>query len=461
MENNHAGEPGPLRQAFGHPRGLYVLAGTELWDRISFHGMQALLTLYMVGYLLQPGHVERIAGFSTFRAIVQGVTGPLTTIGLASQIFGLYVGMVSLLPLLGGWIGDRFLGRRGAVVLGGLLMVGGHFAMAFDASFLLALVLLMTGAGFLRGNLVPQIDTLYPPADRRRADAFQIYFSMVNGGAFIAPLLTGSLQAGFGWHIAFGFAGVGMLLGLVIYLAGGRDLPPARAHVAEQTRAPLGQTERRRLVTLLLVAPAGTAFYIAQSQIWNVYNLWARDHVQMRIGSFDMPIPWLQSLDGLAPLAFMPPMVLFWRWQARRGQEPDDLGKVIAGCVIFAVGTLWLALAGLVFGGGKAPLLWAVLFHLLSNLGWLYFVPIMAALFVEGAPAGMRGLMYGVFSAAIFAAGLISGRLGGLYETLSAPAFWTLHAAFPAAAAALMFAFQRPIRRGLSQGPGADAAIEV
>ncbi|HWG67892.1 MAG TPA: hypothetical protein VN692_00605, partial [Steroidobacteraceae bacterium] len=117
----------PARQVFGHPRGLVVLAGTELWDRISFHGMQALLTLYMVGQLFTPGHVEKIAGFQGFRAAVEGVFGHLTPQGLATQVFGLYVGLVYFTPALGGWLGDRVLGRTRAVILGGLLMTAGHF----------------------------------------------------------------------------------------------------------------------------------------------------------------------------------------------------------------------------------------------------------------------------------------------------------------------------------------------
>ncbi len=441
--------PAPLRQAFGHPRGLYVLAGTELWDRISFHGMQALLTLYMAGYLLLPGRVEHIAGFAAFRAAVQTVTGPLSVTALASQVFGLYVGLVYLSPLGGGWLGDRVLGRRPTVILGGLLMTAGHFAMAFDASFLLALLLLILGAGALRGNLQPQIDTLYPPGDRRRADAFQIYYSMINAGAFIAPLLTGWLQVEWGWHIGFGFAGVGMLVGLAIYVGGARELPGDARRVAAAQRARLTPDERVRLITLFLLVPVTAAFYIAQSQVWNVYNLWVRDHVQMRVGTFDVPIPWLQSLDGLSPLIFLPPMLAFWRWQARRGAEPDDLGKVAIGCFIFAAGTLWLALAGLVFGAARTPLLWAVFFHLLSNLGWLYFTPIMAALFVESAPAGLRGVMTGVNFSAIFVASLISGRLGGLYEGLSPPAFWTLHAAIVGAGGLYALVFGAPLRRGL------------
>ncbi len=135
------------RGLFSHPPGLAVLAGTEFWDRVSFHGLQSLLTLYMVEQLLLPGHVEAITGFASFRHAIEGVTGPLSTQALAAQIFGLYIGLVNFTPVFGGWIGDRVLGRRKTVALGALLMTAGHFCMAFDAAFLLALLLLMTGAG--------------------------------------------------------------------------------------------------------------------------------------------------------------------------------------------------------------------------------------------------------------------------------------------------------------------------
>lgn len=131
------------REFLGHPRGLLFIGGTELWERISFHGMQALLVLYMVEYLLLPGHVENIARFGSFRAVIEGVTGPLSPQALASQIFGLYVGLVYLMPVFGGILGDRVLGRRRAVVIGALLMTAGHFCMAFERSFLVALLLLV------------------------------------------------------------------------------------------------------------------------------------------------------------------------------------------------------------------------------------------------------------------------------------------------------------------------------
>lgn len=447
------------RELWGNPRGLGVLAGTELFERISFHGMQALLTLYMADQLLRPGRVETIAGFTGFRAAVEAVTGPLSAQALGSQIFGLYVGLVYLAPLLGGWLGDRVLGRRAAVTLGGLLMTAGHFAMAFDRSFLLALLLLILGAGALRGNLQPQIDTLYPAEDRRRASAFQIYYAMVNTGAFIAPVLTGALAQSLGWHVAFGFAGLGMLAGLAVYLLGGRDLPPDVRRADATRRAKLTPDERRRLATLFALAPVTLAFYVAQSQVWNTYNLWVRDHVTMRVGGFDVPIPWLQSLDGLSPLLFLPPMLWFWRWQAARGREPDDLGKVAIGCFIFAGGVLWLALGDVVSGGARLPLLWAVAFHLVSNLGWLYFTPIMAALFVNKAPAGLRGVMTGVNFSAVFVANLVSGRLGGFYEALTPAQFWCLHAAVVGAGGVYALLLAKPLRQGLAQDSARIVAV--
>src|SRR3954470_22752458 len=181
------------KEAFGQPRGLWVLAGAELWERISFHGMQALLVLYMAGVLFLPGHVEHVAGFAQFRGAVETVTGPLSVQALAAQTFGLYIGLVYFTPVLGGAIGDRLIGRRAAVTIGAVLMTCGHFSLAFDESFLAALLLLILGAGLLRGNLSAQVKSLYADGDRREADAFQLYYVGINIGAFIAPILTGAL----------------------------------------------------------------------------------------------------------------------------------------------------------------------------------------------------------------------------------------------------------------------------
>ena len=435
------------RTVFGHPRGLAVLGLTELWDRISFHGMQAVLVLFMVDQLLRPGHVEHIIGFAPIRAALEGVTGRLSNQALASQIFGLYVGLVAATPMLGGYLGDRVLGRARTVILGGLLMTAGHVCMAFDPSFLLALALLILGAGCLRANLSPQIGELYPPDDRRRDTAFQLYASMINLGAFIAPLVSGALAQAWGWHARFGFAGFGMLIGLLVYVGGRRDLPAADARAPRGEEVRLDSAQRRMVLLLLLLVPVASMFWVAQSQVWNTYNLWARDHIELDIGGWTMPVVWLQSLDVLAPFALLPPVLLFWAWQARRGAEPGSFAKMAIGCAIFAAGTAWLAGAGLVLDAhGRTPLWWAVAFHVSSNLGWLYFVPSCTALFVRIAPRSVSGLMIGVLSLSVTLGSFISGRLGGLYETLDPARFWLIHAAVVASGGALFYLIGKNVR---------------
>jgi POT family proton-dependent oligopeptide transporter len=284
------------------------------------------------------------------------------------------------------------------------------------------------------------VSDLYPPDDRRRDVAFQLYASSINLGGFVAPLASGALAQAWGWHAAFGFAGFGMLIGLIVYLAGRRDLPAVQVRTPRRERARLDPAQRRLVALLLLLVPVCALFWVAQSQVWNTYNLWARDHVELAFGGWTMPVVWLQSLDGLAPFVLLPPTLMFWRWQADRGVEPGGFTKLAIGCLIFAVGTAWLAAAGLVLdASGRTPLLWAVIFHVISNLGWLYFAPSATALFTRCAPRSVNGLMIGMLSLSVTLGSLVSGRLGGLYETLDPAAFWLLHAAVVGVGGALFW----------------------
>ena len=392
--------------------------------------MQALLVLYMVEQLLLPGHVEHIEGFAGLRSVIESATGPLSTQALASQIFGLYVGLVYFTPVFGGALGDRVLGRTRTVALGAFLMTAGHFSLAFDQSFLLALLLLILGAGCLRGNLAPQLGELYAKEDRRRTAAFQAYGATINIGAFIAPIVTGFLGQAYGWHFAFAFAGVGMLIGLAIYLSGRRYLPAERQRDATQAFEPLTAADKQIIVWLIALVLGTMMFWIAQSQVWNTYNIWVRDHVDLKFGSWTMPVPWLQSLDGLAPFIWLPVFLTVWRWQASRGREPGEFGKMAIGCVIFGASTMLLAAATYFpSASGKASLLWAIAFHMGSNIGWLYFSPITTALYSRAAPRSVNATMMGVNYLSVFLGSVISGRLGGLYEKLDPAQFWTLHAA--------------------------------
>ena len=439
------------RERFGHPRGLWVLAGTELWDRISFHGMQAILTLYLASELLLPGRIDHVVGFGPFRQAIESLTGPLTVQALATQTFGIYIALVYATPIIGGAIGDRLLSRRTTVTLGALSMTLGHFSLAFDVSFLLGLLLLASGAGLLRGNLQPQVKALYPAGDRRQGDAFQIYALSVNIGAFIAPLVTGALAAVYGWHVAFAFAGFGMLIGLIVYLVGQRDLVD-EPRVARAIRPPLRRDERAQIGWLLALWPALVCFWVAQSQIWNTYNLWVRDHIDLDVGGFAVPVPWLQSLDGLMPAISIPLMIMVWRKQAARGSEPALLVKLGLGALIFAASLLLLVVASHPPGSGaRASLVLPIAFHIVSNFGWIYFAPVATTLILTRAPESTRGTMVGINMLSVTAGSLISGRLGSLYERVAASDFWLIHAAIVGGAGLILLLLAKPLGRRLPE----------
>jgi proton-dependent oligopeptide transporter, POT family len=446
------------RDLFGQPRGLSFLSATIFWDAFAMYGPQAVMLLYMVEHLLLPGHVEAIIGLSSFRHMIESVTGPLSTQALAAQIFGLFAGLVRFTPVFGGLIGDRWLGRRNTIAVGCMLMAAGNFALASEPAFLIGLLLMILGAGCIGSNIQSQVGALYGPGDRRRDDGFQIYYLLLNIGAFVAPIIAGWQAVAFDWHVTFVTAGAGMLAGLGVYQMGGSSMAPDPAPRTRTTAPRLAPTERRAVAVLLGLVPLMALFWVAQSQVWNVYNLWVRDHVDLTIDGWTMPVPWLQALDALAPALLLPPILWLWRVQARRGSEPSDIGKMALGCAIFGAGTVWLAAASWVFGdGARVPLLWAVGFHFLSNAGWVFFVPISVALFARAAPAKVNAMMLGINSTAVFIGSTASGRLGGLYETLTPSAFWLLHAAVVGAGAMVFAVLDRPLRNILVRTAGGEA----
>jgi POT family proton-dependent oligopeptide transporter len=264
---------------FGHPKGLFYLAFTEAWERFSYYGMTALLILYMVNQALLPGHVENIVGFAGFRSALESIMGPLSPLAIASQLFGLYTGFVYFTPVLGGIIADRWIGQRNAVVIGALSMSAGHIAMAFDQSFLMALLLLIIGSGFLKGNISAQVGALYPPNDEsRRTRGFAIFSIAINFGAVSGPLLCGFLAQAYGWHYGFGVAAIFMFAGLLTYLSGYRHLP-AKVERRKKTSAQL-TTADRRIIGVLIVVMLLTVFQsVSYYQVANVFQVhWKSEH---------------------------------------------------------------------------------------------------------------------------------------------------------------------------------------
>src|SRR5689334_4937361 len=264
--------------------------------------MSALLVLYMVNQLLLPGHVEHVVGFAAFRGSIEGIFGTLSTQALASQIFGLYSGFVYFTPVLGGWLGDR-IGQRSAVVLGALSMAGGHLAMTFDQSFLLALLLLIVGSGLLKGNISAQVGSVYPADDEaRRTRGFAIFSTAINLGAVTGPLMCGFLGTRFGWHVDYGAAALFMLGALATYLSGYRHLPAKVERRNRGSQASLSSADRKAIAALVAVMAIVVLAYIAYYQLANVHPVWLQQHANLNAGGFEIPIPWFYSIDPLVSM---------------------------------------------------------------------------------------------------------------------------------------------------------------
>jgi POT family proton-dependent oligopeptide transporter len=451
------------RSFIGHPRGLGYIAFTEAWERFSYYGMQALLVLYMVNRLLHPGHIEHIAGFGPFRHLIESFRGPLSVQALASTIFGLYTGLVYLTPIIGGLIADRFLGRTRTITIGALLMSAGHFLMAFDLTFLLALTCLLTGVGCFKGNLASQVGALYPTGDNRRADAFQIYYLFINGGVIAAPLIAGTLGEVYGWHWGFGAAGVGMLIGLTIYLFGRKYLPPDSPIVEKHERAaktPLTHREKMAIIALLALLPVITIAVIGNQQIFNAYLVWAEKTANLVFFGKKMPTTWLITLDSILSVSCLAGAVVFWRLWSKKFPEPAEITKLGIGSIIAVTGFLSLAAGAIMAAssGGKVSMGWLITFHLLNSIGFANVFPVSIALYARIAPPALSATIIGIYYLAFFAANNLVGWIGGFLEKMPATNFWLLHSALCGTAGVIFLVAGRVFGHLLAPGDNESAA---
>jgi POT family proton-dependent oligopeptide transporter len=443
----------PVEETFmGHPKGLFYLAFTEAWERFSYYGMTALLVLYMVNQLLLPGHAEHIVGFAGFRAAIETVVGPRSPQALASQIFGLYAGLVYFTPLLGGLIADRWIGQRNAVVIGALSMSAGHVAMAFDGSFLLALLLLVVGSGFLKGNISAQVGALYTRSDEaRRSRGFAIFSTGINFGAVVGPLLCGLLAQVYGWHTGFGAAAIFMLAGLATYLSGYRHLP-ARVARRSGEHGRLTPADWRIILALIAVMAVTIFQSIGYYQLANVLPVWIQQHVALEVGQHSIPIPWYQSIDPLFSILGVPLLFWIWRRQAARSREPGDLGKIGIGAWLCAASNLILVAAIVASRGAPIHPIWPFLYCAGQGIAFLYYWPTLLALVSRAAPAKVNATMMGVAFMSLFVANNLIGWIGGFYEKMRPVEFWAMHAAIAATGGLLVLLFGRRLSRMIAVG---------
>jgi POT family proton-dependent oligopeptide transporter len=329
-------------------------------------------------------------------------------------------------------------------------MAGGHLSMAFDRSFLLALLLLIIGSGLLKGNISAQVGSIYPPDDEaRRTRGFAIFSTAINLGAVTGPLLCGFLGQRYGWHVGFGAAALFMLGALATYLSGYRYLP---ARVERKVRAesgPLTRDDRKAVAALIGAMAIVVLTYISYYQLANVLPVWLQQHADLDAGAFEIPIPWFYSIDPLASILSVPALFALWNWQARAlGGEPTALAKIATGSFICAAANLALV-AAIALSPGRVLWIWPVLYCVLEGVGFMFFWPTLLALVSRAAPPKINATMMGVTFLTLFVANNLIGRIGTYYEQMTPIAFWALHAGIGAAGGLLMLLFARTAGRNL------------
>ena len=302
-----------------------------MWERFSYYGMRSLLVLYMTKYLLLPENSGSVRGLATVRSALEGLFGPLDIQPLSSQIWGFYTALVYLTPVFGGLLADRVLGQRRTVVIGAILMAIGHFMMAVEQLFLFALLALILGNGAFKPNISTQVGGLYAPGDRRRDRAYSIFYVGINVGAFLAPLVCGTLGEKAGWHYGFAAAGVGMCIGLCIYLYALPLLPPDELHkvkAAHAERTPLTREQWRAIVALLILFVPNTLFWASYEQMGNTTILWIDANVDRHIDLFgwivQIPTTTFLAFNPFMIFAFTPFVVAWWGRQAAREHGAVD-----------------------------------------------------------------------------------------------------------------------------------------
>ncbi len=447
------------KDVFGHPRGLSFLFGTEMWERFSYYGMRALLVLYMVKYLLLPDRADTVIGLAALRSGLEWIFGPLGVQPFSSHIYGLYTSLVYLTPIFGGLIADRLLGQHRTILLGATLMAIGHFMMAYEPLFLFALTVLILGSGAFKPNLSAQLGGLYAAGDRRRDIAYSIFYMGTNLGAFLAPLVCGTLGEELGWHYGFTAAGVGMTVALVIYLFAMRILPPDELAVAKAAgieRRPLDRNEWRSVLALMALFVPTTFFWATYEQMGNTIALWADDytdrHIDLIVWRGEIPTTWFQAFNPFMIVTFTPLIVALWAWQGRRGREPSTVVKMALGCFgvtlanLIMVGAAWQAA-----GAPDASWLWLLGYFVIITIGELYLSPIGLSLVSKVSPARIVSMMMGIWLASSFTGNFIAGWLGSFWSSMDKMVFFLMIAGIATLAGAVILAFDRPLRPVLKE----------
>jgi POT family proton-dependent oligopeptide transporter len=411
-----------------------------MWERFSYYGMRSLLVYYMIKHLQ----------FTQERS---------------SQIYGLYTGFVYFTPLFGGMLADRLLGQRRTVILGGVLMAIGHFLMAVESLFFPALIFLILGNGAFKPNISTQVGALYPPGDHRRDRAFSIFYMGINLGAFFSPLVCGTLGEKIGYHWGFGAAGVGMVIGLLVFLRGQKHLAAdlimqKKGSDQQQSSEPMTHEEWLKIGAICVMMALSIVFWSVYEQQGNTMALWVDAHTDRMILGWEMPASWFQSFNPLMIFMFVPLLNLFWGRQDRRGKEPSSIAKMGIGCMLLAAAFLILIPPARELAvNPRASLWWLAACAFVLTLGEIYLSPVGLSLVTKIAPARFVSMMMGVWFLSSFFGNYLSGYLGTFWEKMSKENFFLLMSTLSFAAGLAFFALLKPLKKAI--GHGKQAAVDV
>ena len=447
----------------GHPRGLTFLFTTEMWERFSYYGMRAILIYTLVNHILK--HPSTVIGYSVLKRALElafNAGHPLALQPLSSNIYGTYTAFVYLTPVIGGFIADRWIGQRYSVIIGAVIMAVGEFKLMLPQTFLLGLLLLITGNGFFKPNISTQVGNLYKPGDSRIDRAYSIFYVGINVGATFSPLVCGTLGEYYGYHWGYAAAGVGMIIGLITYMLSLPALPPDRiGQIKAQTaeKKPLTGEDWKAIIALVLLVIPGSLFWSAYEQQGNTISLFAQDLTDKRLIpgliNWQIPAEWFQSFNPAMIVAFTPLIVWLWSAQARRGNEPSVLTKMAMGNFMLAASYVIMAAAVYVSGGhGQISWLWLFAFFAVITTGELYFSPIGLALTARVAPPQVLSMMMGFWLATSFFGNLLQGYIGSYYSSMTKVAFFLLCAAVGAAAGTIFWLFNFPLKSILHKEGG-------
>lgn len=457
-------------QLFGHPIGLFVLFLTEMWERFSFYGMRGLLRAYIVyylfstaGHVLYPGadavvlteipvNLHNVYGFD----FIYWLYGDKDIKDFASHIYALYTALVYATPFFGGIIADRYLGRYKSVIVGGIVMALGHFVMASDKMMFVALGLLIIGNGFFKPNISVQVGDLYAKGDARHDRAYTIFYMGINLGATICNIVCGTLAAYMGWDWGFAAAGIGLCIGLLIYVLGSKYLPEDSFTKPEtnevKSKEPLTATHWKAVWALLALCVLNISFWMVYEQQGNSMQAWADTQtVWPIIFGFQIPQSWFQSFNPFMIIAIAPILDMLWKWQKKRDKEPSTVVKMAIGSFLLGSSFIVMAVGAYLIGDGKGSMFWPFFCTLILTIGELYLSPIGMALVKDVSPARIVSMMMGMWLASSFIGNFLAGELGTLYNHMPKESFFLILCAIGMTTGIAMWLFNKPLKKALGQ----------